>query len=134
MREVRNRENKTKAFAVIYEHCTPSLHAQLKGCKDWTVMSGSQNAISLLQKIKGLCCKFDSTRQRTRVIVAADKQIYVFFQRNDMTNDNCFEQCNALVDTAESYGSSLGMSQGLVDEELKLMGTDQSRCTGAQKT
>jgi hypothetical protein len=73
-------------------------------------MSNSQKAISLLRKIKGICRKFDSTRQGTRAIVAADKQIHVFFQRNDMTNDDYFEQFNALVDTAESYGSSLGMS------------------------
>ena len=87
-------------------------------------MSGSQNAISLLHKIKGFCCKFDSTKQGNGAIVAADKQIYTFFQRNDMTNDDYFEQFNALVDTAESYGSSLGMSRGLVDEELRLMGMD----------
>ena len=97
-------------------------------------MSCSQNVISLLQKIKGFCCKFDSMKQGTRAIVAADKQIYVFFQRNDMTNDDYFEQFNALVDTAASYGSSLGMSRGLVDEELRLMGMDRESCTSTQKS
>eukprot|EP00804_Cyclotella_cryptica_P023700 CCRYP_019316-RA/>CCRYP_019316-RA protein AED:0.38 eAED:0.25 QI:0/0/0/1/0/0/2/0/908 len=132
-REERYRENTSKAFAVIYEHCTPSLRAQLKGCEDWTAISGTQNAISLLRKNKGFCCKFDATKQGTRAIVAADKQIYIFFQQNDVTNDEYFEQFNALVDTAESYGSSLGMSRGLVDEELRLMGTNRASCSVAQK-
>lgn len=115
MREERYQENKTKAFVVIYEHCTPSLRAQLKGCDDWATMSSSQNVISLLRKIKGFCSKFDSTKQGTRAIVAADKQIYFFFQHNNMTNNDYFEQFNALIDMAESYRSSLVMSRGLVD-------------------
>lgn len=123
-REECYRKNKAKAFAVIYEHCTPSLRAQLKGCKDWGNISGTQNAISLLRRIKGFCYKFDATKQGTRAIAAADKQIYVFYQKNDVKNDDYFEQFNALVDTAESYGSSIGMTRGLVDEELRRMGTD----------
>lgn len=118
-REERYKENKFKAFAVIYEHCTPSLQAQLKGSDDWSATISTQNAISLLRKIKGLCCRFDATRQGTRAIVAADKQIYVFFQQSDVTNNDYFEQVNVLVDTAESNGSSLGMSRILVDEELR---------------
>jgi hypothetical protein len=66
--------------------------------------------------------------------VAANKQIYVFYQKNDLTNEDNFEQFNALVDTAESYGSSIGMSRGLVNEELKRMGTDRDGCTVAQRT
>lgn len=133
-REEQNQENKSQAFAVIYEHCIPSLCVQLKGCNDWEAISATRNAITLLQKIKGFCCKFDATKQATRAIVATDKQIYMFFQKSDMTTDNYFEQFNALVDTTKSYGSSLGMSKGLVDEELRLMGMDQSSCTEAQKT
>jgi hypothetical protein len=78
-REECYRENMAKAFAVIYEHCMPSLRAQLKGCEDWGNISGTLNAISLLQRIKGFCCTFDATKQGTRAIVAADKQIYVFY-------------------------------------------------------
>jgi hypothetical protein len=130
----RYKENKSRAFAVIYEHCTPSLRAQLKGCDDWSTVSTTQNAISLLRKIKGFCCRFDATKQGTRAIVAADKQIFVFFQRSDVTNDDYFEQFKALVDTAESYGSSLGMSRGLTDEELRRMGTDRDNCTPAQRS
>ena len=62
-REERYRKNRSKAFAVIYEHSTPSLRAQLKGCDDLGTING--NAIGLVQKIKGFCCKFDATKQGT---------------------------------------------------------------------
>ena len=66
--------------------------------------------------------------------MAADKQIFIFFQQNHVANDEYFEQFNPLVDTAESYGSSLRMSRGLVDEELCLMDMDRENCTPAQTT
>jgi hypothetical protein len=48
-------------------------------------------------------------------------------------NDDYFEQFNALIDTAESYASSIGMSRGLVNKELRRMGTDRDGCTAEQR-
>ena len=70
-REQRYKENKKKAYAQLHEHCTPELKALLKGDDNWGSMETSQDSISLLQKIKGICCKFDPTRQEARAIVAA---------------------------------------------------------------
>ena len=49
-----------------------------------------------------------------------------------MTNDSYFEQFNALVDAAESYGSSLGYSSALTESELTKLGTTRANATNAQ--
>lgn len=133
-RKQRYQENKTKAYALLYEHCAPELKALLKGDDSWGPMEALQDSISLLRKIKGLCCKFDPTRQETRAIVAADKTIMCYVQEGHVTNSQYFECFNTLVDTALSYGSSIGQSRALVGAELTKMGTDRDNATTAQKS
>ena len=132
-REQRYDENKKKAYALLYEHCAPELKALLKGDDNWSNMESQQDSISLLRKIKGLCCKFDPTKQETRAIVAADKAIMYYVQEAHVSNSQYFERFNALVDTALSYGSSIGHSKALVSSELSKMGTDRDSATPAQK-
>ena len=126
-------ENIKKAYATCYEHCTPSLKAIIKGDANYPTFYANQNGVELLRKIKALCCRFDSTKQATRAIVGADKGIFLFTQRNGMSNDSYFEQFNALVDTAESYGSSLGRSESLFVAELNKMRVNKANATDQQK-
>jgi len=133
-REQRYEENKKKAYALLYEHCSPELKALLKGDDSWGSLEASQDSIRLLKLIKGLCCKFDPTKQETRAIVAADKAIMCYVQEWHTSNSQYFERFNALVDTALSYGSSIGHSKALVSAELEKMGTDRENATSEQKT
>lgn len=96
---------------MLYEHCTPELKALLKGDDGWSAIEVDQDSIHLLRMIKGRCCKFDPTRQETRAIVAADKAIMCYVQEGHVTNSQYFERFNTLVDTALSYGSSIGHSR-----------------------
>ena len=133
-REEHYQENMKRAYATCYEHCTPSLKATLKGDADYPQFFAAQDAVVLLRKIKALCCRFDATKQPTRAIVGADKGIYLFVQKNGVSNDAFFEQFNALVDTADSYGSNLGLSSTLTDAELVKMGVTRANATNAQIT
>jgi hypothetical protein len=91
-------------------------------------MEMNQDSIHLLRMIKGLCCKFDPTRQETRAIVAADKAIMCCMREGHMSNLQYFEKFNALVDMALSYRSSIGHSNALVNlerQKWELTGTMQ---------
>ena len=110
---------------MLYEHCGPELKALLKGDDNWGNMEADQDSIRLLRMIKGLCCKFDLTKQETRAIVAADKAIICYVQEGHVSNSQYFERFNALVDTAISYGSSIGHSKVLVNSKLAKMGIDR---------
>ena len=125
-------ENIKKAYAVCYEHCTPRLKALLKGDPEYNQIYADQDGVSLLKKIKARCCRFDATKQETRAIVGADKGIFLFTQKRGVTNDSYFEQFNALVDAAESYGSGLGYSPTLTDAELRKLGTTRENATDEQ--
>ena len=131
-REQRYEENKKKAYALLYEHCAPELKALLKGDDEWGFMETSQDSISLLRKIKGICCKFDPTRQEARAIVAADKAIMCYVQEAHVSNSQYFERFNALIDTALSYRSRIGHSRALVTAELAKMGTNRDTATQSQ--
>eukprot|EP00804_Cyclotella_cryptica_P016582 CCRYP_020530-RA/>CCRYP_020530-RA protein AED:0.64 eAED:0.30 QI:0/-1/0/1/-1/1/1/0/420 len=132
-REQRYQENKKKAYALLYEHCTPELKALLKGDDNWGTLEASQDSIELLRKIEGLCCKFDPTKQETQAIVAADKAIMRYVQEGHVSNSQYFKRFNALVDTAISYWSSIGQSKALVTAELVKMGTTRESATTSQK-
>jgi hypothetical protein len=72
----------------------------------------------LLRRVKGLCCRFDAAKQNVRAITMADKAIMLFFQSNKMSNTVYYEEFNACVESVESYGSSIGLSKGLIKSEL----------------
>ena len=75
--------------------------------------------------IMDFATKFDPTKQVTRAIMAADKAIMCYIQEAHVPISEYFKRFNALVDTALSYGSSIGPSRSLVNSELAKMGTDQ---------
>eukprot|EP00804_Cyclotella_cryptica_P007796 CCRYP_001377-RA/>CCRYP_001377-RA protein AED:0.71 eAED:0.39 QI:0/0/0/0.66/0/0/3/0/576 len=133
-REQRYEENKKKAYALLYKHCAAELKALLKGDDSWGSMEAQEDSISLLWKIKVLCCKFHPTKKETRAIVAADKAIMCYVQEAHVMNSQYFEHFNAMVDTALNYGSSIGHSRALVSAELVKMGTYQENATTAQKS
>lgn len=93
-------------------------------------MEAEQDSISLLRMIKGLCCKFDPTKQEARAIVPVDKAIMCYMQESHTTNLQYFKKFNALVDTTLRYKSSSWPSKSLV---LAKMGTDHKNATMAQK-
>ena len=59
---------------------------------------------------QGHMLEFDTTKQETRAIVAADKTVMSFIQYGCVSNSEYFERFNALVKTALSCGSSIGHS------------------------
>jgi hypothetical protein len=68
-----------------------------------------------------------------RAITTADKAIFLFYQHDGMSNTDYFEQFNAMVESAQSYGSSLGVSEGLRNLELANSGHTITNATAAQK-
>ena len=106
----------------------------LKGDDNMGSIEAVQDSIRLLGMIKGLCCKFDPTKQEVRAIVAVDKAKMCYVQEGHVSNSQYFERFNALVDTAISYGSSIGHSKVIVNLELAKMGTDRDNATTSQKT
>lgn len=62
-------DNKSKAYALIYKHCSQELNAQLKALSDWSTIKTGQDPIVLLTRIKGLCCKFNTNKHLPRAMV-----------------------------------------------------------------
>lgn len=83
-REQQYEKNKKNAFAMIYKHCALELKALLKGDDTSSSIKAAKDIIQLLHLIKGLCCKFDPTKKKTRDIVAANKVIMCVVQEIHM--------------------------------------------------
>lgn len=69
---------------MIYKHCALELKALLKGDDTSSSIKAAKDIIQLLHLIKGLCCKFDPTKKKTRDIVAANKVIMCVVQEIHM--------------------------------------------------
>jgi hypothetical protein len=47
--------------------------AGLKVFDDWDVMEMTQDSVLLLRRVKGLCCRFDATKQNVRAIITSTR-------------------------------------------------------------
>lgn len=66
--------------------------------------------------------------------MVADKAIMCYVQESHISSLEYFERFNALVDSAISYGSSIGHSAALVNSELSKMGMDWTSVAPDQTT
>jgi hypothetical protein len=123
--EEKYQENKPRSYALLIEHCMPTLNMLLKDNDSWDVIDPAQYSIRLLRLIRGFCCEFNSTKQTARGIMEVEEGIFLFWQQDTQSNDEYFKQFKTPVDTVEGYGCGIKMSRALVNKELAKMGADQ---------
>jgi hypothetical protein len=98
-------DNKSNAWALIYNQCSPELKNKLKGTSGYDKAKAGNNVIKLLTIIRGYCCQFD-TNNKYMSIVKSPKNLFYFFQKAEQTNSEFPEDFMALVKVIEEYGGA----------------------------
>ncbi len=130
----RYKGNKSNAWALIYNQCLPELKNKLEGTEGYNNAKRTNNVAKLLVMIRGYCCQFDLLSDKYMAIVAAIKNLFYFFQKNNQSNADYHEDCIAMLEVIEEYGGAGSMTHfpNMLKKEIESMGTDLAKATSDQ--
>jgi hypothetical protein len=130
----RYKGNKSNAWALIYDQCSPELKNKLEGTEGYNNAKCMNDVAKLLIMIRGYCCQFDLLSNKYMAIIAAIKNLFYFFQKNDQLNADYHEDFIAMLEVIEEYGGAGSMMHfsNMLKKEIKSMGTDLAKATSDQ--
>jgi hypothetical protein len=112
-----------KAYIHLYNQCSTNLKNDLAASTAFPQVEASKDAIGLLKLIQGLCCSYDSKSQSVMAMVASQKKLFTFFQRDGINNSSYHREFVAHVETIETYGGmgTIGITPTFVAQKLHNM-------------
>jgi hypothetical protein len=99
-------DNKSNAWALIYDQCSPELKNKLKGTSGYDEAKAGNNVIKLLTIIRGYCCQFDTLNNKYMSIVKSLKNLLYFFQKAEQTNSEFHKDFMVLAKVIKEYGEA----------------------------
>ena len=112
-----------KAYIHLYNQCSTYLKNDLEASTAFPQVETSKDAIGLLKLIQGLCCSYDSKTQSVMAMVASQKKLLTFFQRDGMDNSSYHREFVAHVETIKTYGGmgAIGITPTFIAQILHNM-------------
>ncbi len=111
-------DNVKRAYALVYDQCSPALQTKLKGQDDYNNVEANQDVVGLMELIRGICCKYDASSEPVMSLVQAKRRVYTCYQGQKQTNDEYAEELEAYADVVEAYGGQFGNEPGYLDAVL----------------
>ncbi len=102
----RYKGNKSNAWALIYDQCSPELKNKLEGTEGYDDTKRTNNVAKHLIMIRGYCCQFDLLSNEYMAIVAVIKNFFYFFQKNNQSNADYHEDFIAILEVIEDCGGA----------------------------
>lgn len=112
-------DNAKQAYALIYDQFSPALQTKLKGQESYNDVETNQDVVGLMELIRGICCKYDTSCEPVMLLVQAKRRVYTCYQGQKQTNDEYAEELEAYADVVEAYGGQFGNKPGYLDTILR---------------
>ncbi len=112
-------ENGRRAYALIYDQCSPALQTKLKGQDGFNTVQATQDIVGLMELIRGICCKYDASSEPVMSLVQAKRRVYTCYQGAKQPNDEYAEELEAYIDVVEAYGGEFGNEPGYLVDMLR---------------
>jgi len=110
------RDGLSKAYAILWEQCSPSVQGRIKGMDDYPTLEASRDPVDLIKKIHQVCCGADAHRQPIYAMVQTVKALATFFQGNRQSNEDYKEKFDAHWSVVEQLGGNLVNHTEFIDE------------------
>jgi hypothetical protein len=94
----------------ILNQCLPELKNKLEGLDGYVDMKRTNDGPKLLTIIRGYCCQFDLPSNGYIAIMAAIKNLFYFFQKNDQSNADYHEDFMAILKVIKEYRGAGSMT------------------------
>jgi hypothetical protein len=104
VRKDRYRDNKSNAWALKYDQCSPELKNKLEGAEEYEKAKETNNIIHLLKMILNYCCQFNTLNDEYMLIVGVFKNLFFFWQKPDQANADYHTDFIVLVKVIKEYG------------------------------
>jgi hypothetical protein len=88
--------------------------------KTLPTVRSSQDPLTLLKLIQGLCCSYDSNVQSVMVTVASHKHLYTYYQRDVIDNHTYHHEFLSFIETIETYSGigAVGIIPVFLNEKI----------------
>ena len=112
------KNNCSRMFAIILQHCPPDLVQRLKSTDLWTVTFAKRDAIALTKMICDVAHAHNDTTQGTMAILASDMTLYTTYMSKSETPASFCCTFQANVDTINTHGGSAGRHSQLFNDHV----------------
>ena len=112
------KNNRSRMFAIVLQHCPADLVQRLKSKDLWSVTNLGKDVIALAKMIRDVAHAHDDTTQGTMAIVASDMTLYTtFMSKAEMPVAFC-RTFQANVDTIDTHGGCAGRHPKFLKEHV----------------
>jgi hypothetical protein len=129
-------ESRMKSLCdLIWGQCSESLRSRLRGCNDCATCSTDADSLALL---KGIRAEKTGFRNKQQCLPHSPHSMMSDFhnliQGKHRSNQECYDEFNSMVDTAEASGATIGAHPGGVSEILNTTASDANNPSKAETT
>ncbi len=119
---------------MIYNQRSTELKNKLEGTEGYNNAKRTNNVAKLLIMIRGYYFQFDLLSNKFMAIVAAIKNLFYFFRKNNQSNADYHEDFIAMLEVIKEYGGARSMTHfpNILKKEIESMRTDLEKATSDQ--
>lgn len=103
-----------RAYAIIWDMCTPGMKAKLRELRDYEEMTAQRNPVRILEAVANAVCGREEHQQPIYSLIQLQKILIMYHQRPDQNNEDFKEAFEALWDVFESQGGCMWAHPGLI--------------------
>ena len=112
------KNNHSRMFAIVLQHCPPDLVQRLKSKDMWAITKDKLDVIALTKMIRDVAHAHDDTTQGTMAIVPSDMILYTSYMSKSETPASFCCTFQANVGTINTHGGSAGRHPKLFDKHV----------------
>jgi hypothetical protein len=128
------KENKSNAWALVHNQCSPELKNKLEGTSEYNGSKRDNNLMLVLTMIRSYFCQFNTLNDEYMLIMGALKNLLYFFQKMTQANADYHSDFMAMVEVIAEYrgAGSLTYFPNMIKKELDSKDIDMDRATTSE--
>ena len=124
-------EAEGKAFQLILAHCHPDVERRVTASSKWETIKTSGKLIPLLELVRQVCHKHDEVKQGTMALVEQQMQLFLNYQRQDITLEDFVKQFRARAEVINTFGGRAGYHPKLYQQHCQAMAAKLDKAVDA---
>jgi hypothetical protein len=119
-------------YDLIWGQCSESLRSRLRGCNDCATCCTDADSLALLKGIRAEMTGFRNKQYLPHSPHSMMSDFYDLTQGKHRSNQECYDEFNSMVDTAEASGATIGAHPGGASEILNMIARDTNNPSKAE--
>eukprot|EP00804_Cyclotella_cryptica_P005150 CCRYP_018673-RA/>CCRYP_018673-RA protein AED:0.44 eAED:0.64 QI:0/0/0/0.5/1/1/4/0/733 len=104
------------AYQLLLVHCHPNMEQKLVASEKFANINAAQDPVGLLKMIRSIAHKHEEEKGGTMARVEHDIQLYLCYQKPNMSNVDYFKTFKAIRAVVDVHGGRAGFHRGVFEE------------------